>query len=243
MSTHNLGFRLWVFITVQWRGAKAVSKECWGPCHGLIPSLWDFAQNYSPQIEHRHQNWRGTIYSLDSEKAIEPRISLSWWTLDWVVALLVQVCAEICPVCQLGRPLFQPRTPWHDIKPLPEWKVDKVELKMATCVNIFQHSQHSCQLCGERQSLFRTASVVSTKVIFAGLPRKALEKAEYAEFSGPTCGNIAVWQLCRERQPVTVWKSRDGLNLTYLDQCHGVRFHGTSNSQGWRRRIAIQSTV
>ena len=39
-------------------------------------SLWDFAQNYSPQIERRDQNGRGTIYSLDSEKAIEPHISL-----------------------------------------------------------------------------------------------------------------------------------------------------------------------
>ena len=28
------------------------------------------------------------------------------------------------------------------------------------------------------------------------------EKAEYAEFNLPTCGNIAVWQLCTERQPL-----------------------------------------
>ena len=43
MSIHNLGFR----IRVQWRGAKTG----WGPCHGLIPSLWDFAQSCSLQIE------------------------------------------------------------------------------------------------------------------------------------------------------------------------------------------------
>ena len=24
---------------MQWRGAKTASKECWGPCHGMIPSL------------------------------------------------------------------------------------------------------------------------------------------------------------------------------------------------------------
>ena len=29
-----------------------------------------------------------------------------------------------------------------------------------------------------------------------------LEKAEYAEFNLPTCGNIAVCQLCRQRQPL-----------------------------------------
>ena len=34
----------------------------------------------------------------------------------------------------------------------------------------------------------------------------------------PTWANIAVCQLCRERQPL--WNSHDGLNLTCLDQCH-----------------------
>ena len=28
----------------------------------------------------------------------------------------------------------------------------------------------------------------------------------------------------------------DGLNLRCLDQCHGVRSHGTSSSQGWRKK-------
>ena len=49
----------------QWRCAKTPGKKCWGPCHGLVPSLWDFAQNYSLQIELRNQNWRGTFYLLD----------------------------------------------------------------------------------------------------------------------------------------------------------------------------------
>ena len=31
----------------------------------------------------------------------------------------------------------------------------------------------------------------------------------------------------------------DGLNLTCLDQCHGVRSHGTRSSQGWRKRIVV----
>ena len=53
-----------------------------------------------------------------------------------------------------------------------------------------------------------------------------LEKAEFAEFNLPTCDNIASHQLCRERQPL--WKSHDGLKWTCLDQCHGVRFHGTN---------------
>ena len=57
----------------------------------------------------------------------------------------------------------------------------------------------------------------------------------------PSLCNIAVCQLGRDRQPLR--KSHGGLNLTCLDQCHGVRFHGTSSSQAWRKRIAIQSTV
>ena len=68
-----------------------------------------------------------------------------------------------------------------------------------------------------------------------------VEKAQYAELNVPTCGKIAVCQLCRERQPF--WNSHDGLNLTCLDQCHGVGSHGTSSSQGWRQRIVIKSTV
>ena len=59
MSIHNLGFRiLGYYHRAQWRGAKTARKECWGRCHGLIPNLWDFAQNYSLQIELRNQNWR-----------------------------------------------------------------------------------------------------------------------------------------------------------------------------------------
>ena len=58
--------------------------------------------------------------------------------------------------------------------------------------------------------------------------------------SVPTWANIAVCQLCRERQPF--WNSHDGLNLTCLDQCNGVGSHGTSSSQGRRKRIVIQQS-
>ena len=62
MSIHNLGFRILGFYhRVQWRGAKT-GKDCWGRCHGLITSLWDFAQNCSLQIGRGNQNWRGTSY-------------------------------------------------------------------------------------------------------------------------------------------------------------------------------------
>ena len=55
-----------------------------------------------------------------------------------------------------------------------------------------------------------------------------VEKAQYAEFNVPTCGKIAVWQPCRETQPL--WNSHDGLNLTCLDQCHGVGSQSPPNA-------------
>ena len=45
--------------------------------------------------------------------------------------------------------------------------------------------------------------------------------------SVPTWANIALRQLCRERQ--AFWNSHDGLNLTCLDQCHCVCCNGTSS--------------
>ena len=54
-----------------------------------------------------------------------------------------------------------------------------------------------------------------------------VEKAQYAEFNVPTCGKIAVWQLCRERQPF--WNSHVWINAMVF--------------VGWRQRIVLQSTV
>ena len=179
MSLHFLGFRLLGFHhRVQWRGAKTVSKECWGPCHGLIPSLWDFAQNYSPQIERRDQNWRGTIYPLDSEKAIEPCIS---------------AVTDCQPRFAQGQPngYFQMK-----------------ELDRITGVPMNERWRRL------------NANTSQTQYVLL-------------------CANLASHQLCRERQPL--WKSHDGLNLTCLDQCHGVHFHGASTYQGWRKGIVIQS--
>ena len=67
-----------------------------------------------------------------------------------------------------------------------------------------------------------------------------VEKAQYAEFNVPTCGTIAVWQLCKETKPL--WKSHDGLNLTCLDQCHRVCSRGKSSSRSWGKRIVIQQS-
>ena len=66
-----------------------------------------------------------------------------------------------------------------------------------------------------------------------------VEKAQYAEFNVRRCGKIAVWQQFRERQPL--WNSHDGPELNMLGSSHGVRSHGKSFSQGWRK-IVVQSS-
>ena len=93
------------------------------------------------------------------------------------------------------------------------------------------------------QRLFSNTSVWTTaKSIFPMKERWGrLRMLRYDEFNVPTCANFAVCQLRRETQPV--WHSHDGLNLTCLDQCHGVRSHGTSSSKCWRKRFVTQSTV
>ena len=53
------------------------------------------------------------------------------------------------------------------------------------------------------------------------------------------CANM--WQDC-SLTAVQRKSSNDGLNLRCLDQCHGVRSHGTSSSQG-RRKLVVQSSI
>ena len=60
------------------------------------------------------------------------------------------------------------------------------------------------------------------------------------------CQHVARLQFdsCAEKHsPCGTVMIHDGLNLTCFDQCHRVRSHGTSSSQGWRKRIVVQSTV
>ena len=126
-----------------------------------------------------------------------------------------------------------------------------------------------------------------------------VQKAERAEFNVPTCGNIAVCQLCRERKPFRshgasssqwlhkqrprfaqgqpkgyfqrkeldrttkaivpmnkMWRMLNANMHQYvslranmgqhcsLQLCRErqpFRSHGTSSSQGWRKRIVVQS--
>ena len=57
----------------------------------------------------------------------------------------------------------------------------------------------------------------------------------------PAWANIAVCQLCRDRQPLVQGGTvMMGLNWKCLDQCHGVRSHGKSSSQSWRKTV-VQS--
>ena len=70
-----------------------------------------------------------------------------------------------------------------------------------------------------------------------------VDKAQYAEFNVPTCGKIAVWQLCRERQPL--WNRHDSwwpelkmfgsMPLVFVPMAQG-------SSRGWRKRIVVRQS-
>ena len=59
------------------------------------------------------------------------------------------------------------------------------------------------------------------------------------------CQDVTRLQLdsCAEKDslcgPVMIC---DGLDLRCLDQCHGVRSHGTNSSQSWRKTV-VQSKI
>ena len=58
------------------------------------------------------------------------------------------------------------------------------------------------------------------------------------------CQHVPRWHFdrCAEKHSLcgTVM-IHDGLNLTCLIQCHGVRSHATSSSQSWRKRLVVES--
>ena len=68
-----------------------------------------------------------------------------------------------------------------------------------------------------------------------------MEKAQHTKFNVPHVARLQ-FDSCAERHSLcgTVMIP-DGLNLRCLDQCHGVRSHGTSSSPSWRKRIVVQS--
>ena len=94
---------------------------------------------------------------------------------------------------------------------------------------------------GQPKCYFQSKELLRTSKAYSQMNADwKVEKAQYAELNVPTCGKIAVWQLCRARQPL--WNSHDGLHVRCLDQCHSVCSHGTSSSQSWRKRIVIRQS-
>ena len=184
MSIHNLGFRILGFYhRVQWRGAKTVRKECWGPCpcHGLIPSLWDFAQNYSLQIELRNQNWRGKFYFLD-----KPWISKVFEC--WVQTANMRASVK-------KPPMFDSLYPWS-------WDANAIpDTLFFPCFSQFWSQTRKPKIPDEE---FQSDTPRSAK------PRKFKKRREISNvgwshlrvnrgLESHSCGKIAVWQLCRGR--------------------------------------------
>ena len=77
------------------------------------------------------------------------------------------------------------------------------------------------------------------------LKRMLIERWRRPSMLSSMCQHVVRLQFdsCAEKDSLcgTVM-IHDGLNLKSLDQCHGVRSHGTSSSQGWRKRIVVQQS-
>ena len=56
------------------------------------------------------------------------------------------------------------------------------------------------------------------------------------------CQHVSRLQFDSAEERQAFRNRHDGLNLTCLDQCHGVCSHGASSSQGWCKRIVIQQS-
>ena len=94
------------------------------------------------------------------------------------------------------------------------------------------------------QGLFRNKSVWTTATSIVPMREGwwKLRMLRYDEFNVPTCWKHFRFvscamkdSLCATVMMAWIWHC--------LDQCHGVRSHGTSFSQGWRKRIVVQSTI
>ena len=66
-----------------------------------------------------------------------------------------------------------------------------------------------------------------------------MEKAERADAAAADDDDHHCSLSAVQRQPMR--NSHDGLNLTCLDQSHGVGSHGTSSSQGRRKKTSYNS--
>ena len=135
-STTILDFAFWDFIIkCNGEARRQPAKNAWAlamdwfPVCGTLRRIIACRLNVEIRIGEAQ-----SIHYIDSEKAIEPCISAA----HGVPKLIV-----------LGS-----RT---DIKPLPEWKVEKVEYKMPTCVNILQLPELTASLLSTKGGFWRFA--------------------------------------------------------------------------------------
>ena len=128
-------------------------------------------------------------------------------------------CLDLCPLeCSL---------------PSSQWETANSTLK-ALC-STFEHL---------------TTQLSTWQLIKSALQQHQSKSPSLFNFRGPcpTDKIKGLWDPKRtSTSPKTSWNwmriIHNALTAVFLDPCHGVRSHGTSSSQGWRKRIAIQSTV
>ena len=143
LSTHNLGFHILGFYhRVQWRGAKTAGNERWGPCQELIPSLWDFAQTCSLQIERWNQNWNGAFQEREPVSPVSP--------FHWLVRNL-----RVLSWCWCGCwGLFVCCFGWFALFDVSGLSFRSSCLTMTTLAQL-----HDCHSCNDERSIVQKKSI------------------------------------------------------------------------------------
>ena len=146
----------------------------------------------------------------DSPKA-SPRVIFSWKNLisrTWLNESKVEKAAyQHAPICALT---CQHGPTLQFVSCAEKGKLSHGSMPLYTsvffcgCASNGQDSPKANQPKGSFQlkELHRTTTAIGQMN-----PDWKVEKAQYAEFNVPTCGKIAVWQLCSETQPL--WKCHD----------------------------------
>ena len=115
--------------------------------------------------------------------------------------------------------IFEPSWPLNiaiAMAPVESWTVSSRTSTSGVCQDSFRNpGAGKSRICQDNGSEYMQVCLGTplwtlhrtTKAIAQMNADWKVGKAQYAEFNVPTCGKIAVWQLCRETQPS--WNSHD----------------------------------
>ena len=136
--------------------------------------------------------------------------SMPWCSFPWQKLLprLAQNCCTVQIWSMSSHPCFLPKVTLAGLpgKTFPR-KHTFVDINVFLWLR--KHRPRFAQ--GQPKSNFQLKELHRTIKAYSQMnPDWKVEKGQYAEFNVPTCGKIAVWQLCKETQPLSpLWNGQD----------------------------------